>query len=155
MDLLLSLKLSLKELSIDLGESENIEKIVELFHQQKDVQKLVLYRFSPLTGFPFEIVFNHLRHLEMPEIMESMSFLQYMPNLTTLALCNPCECEPPFGPTNVIYNTCLTRMSVPLQTKIKTLKIEYDISTEDVKKLIILLPSVSEAKLYLDNKGFR
>lgn len=156
MDLLLSLKLSLKELLIDLGQND-MKKVAQLFHQQINVEKLMLCGENPIPGFPLKVNFNHLRHLEMTEVtVDSMEFLDVIPNLTTLELCPPPDAEPPFlDSTNVIAQTNINFAEMPLQTKITTLKIEYKISTSDVEKLIFWLPQVKKAKLFLSNESFR
>lgn len=140
---------------MDLGESDT-DKIAELLQQQMDIKKLFLYRGCQWTESPFQLVFNHLRHLEITDtIVTSMEFIQFMPNLTTLILCDPCICRPPSDQIDIVSDTDMYYTQMPIQVKIRTLKIEYEITTEDVKKLIFWLPNVLKANLYLNNRGFR
>lgn len=51
---------------------------------------MILYRGplgTPMKKFPFDIIFPNLQYLEMTEtVADCMEFLQFMPNLSTLAL---------------------------------------------------------------------
>lgn len=142
-------KLPLQEFSSNLGESDNNEQIVLFLRQQMNVEKLVLYCESQFSGFPFQIAFNHLRHLEMNRIdLNRMDFFQFLPNLATLILW-----QPPESDANKIAQTDIAQVSP--RTKITTLTILYAISTSDVEKLILLLPGILKAKLHLADESFR
>lgn len=158
-DLLISLQLSLRELSIDFGDGVSCKDVARLLHQQRNAEKLTLCGTSDgltMTGFPFEVQFNNLHYLEMEDtISDSMKFLGFMPNLSTLVL-NHVPVEPPINSANNVIARTDTRFIVmPLQTKLTTLQINYEISSDDVKKLVSWFPGVVTAELYLDNEGFR
>lgn len=158
MNRLLSLQLCLKELSIDLGDEVNHQQVAQLLQQQRNVKKLTLFRgllAIPMTQFPFQVQFGHLNHLQMTNtITDSLKFLKFMPNLTTLIFHNPhiFRGRLPYRRIELFARTDTNFAGMP---KLTTLKIEYDITTEDVRKLVDWFPGVVRAKLDLDNEGFR
>lgn len=160
MDHIYSLQLVLKELSIQFNASGvNTQKFARLLHQQMNVKKLTLCGDNGeqdgilMPGFPFEVQFNQLRYLKISDnISDSLGFLSLMPNLSTLKLYYSSTMGPK---TNVITRTDFSFTEMPLQTKLTTLKIDYKISSPDVKKLVFWFPGVVKAELHLDNKSFR
>lgn len=160
MDRFISLQLSLKDLSIDLGTRVNSKKVARLLQQQMNVKKFALFRGAhaiPMAGFPFGVQFKHLRHLEMTDtISDCMGFLKYMPNLSMLELCDRCDDSDAYSNTiNVITRTDINFTQMPLETKLTTLHVGYEISASDVRKLIFWFPGVVKAELHLDDEGFR
>lgn len=162
LDCLLSLELSLKRLKIQLGTRIQNEQFARLLHQQRNVEKLKL-RGGPcaiaIHGFPFGVQFDHLRHLEMADtISDSMEFLKFMPNLFSLKLLFVPNVEQPFDcvpVVNIISKTDINFAQMPLQTKLTKIEIEYETGSLDAKKLVFWFPGVVNAKLHLDNEGFR
>lgn len=127
-----------------------------LLRQQMNVEKLVLDaepHFVPMMIFPSGVTFNHLRFLEISvTISESMGFIQFMPNLSTVKLSGR---DTNLGSNNAITRTDINFAQMPLQTKLKTLMIWCDISAPDVRKLVFWFPDVINAELCLDNESFR
>jgi len=111
---------------------------------------------TPITGFPFELTFPNLRYFEMTEtVADSISCVIAMPALESFNLCEPPEIEPPFLPSDIVSNTDSLSVQNYLPFKLTNLRIEYDISASDVKKLVRCFPYVKRVNLYLDDEGLK
>lgn len=160
MERLISLDLPLKELNIDIGANVNeilIQKLLQRYSKQ--LEKLIIYRGplgDPMKNFPFDVMFPNLLSVELTEtVSDVMDFVQFMPSLRKLSLCEPPEVEPPFLPTDMVQKTPLNFPKISYSSNVTDLRVDYDITTFDVKKLVCWFPVVTRARLYLDNEGMR
>jgi len=161
-DVLLNLHFPLTSLSIDIGAFSTEKVVSPIFSEfHKTLENLTIYR-GPLgrglKEFPFGLTFPRVRKLEITETTVcNLNFLQYFPILESLSICEPPEVEPSFVRTDMIQETADSLLNI--SKNIRFLRIDYQLTEADVKKLVKLFPSdgspMKEIHMYLTNKSFR
>ncbi|ODN05891.1 hypothetical protein Ocin01_00765 [Orchesella cincta] len=157
--LLMDLKLPITNLNMDVGMNTSDLIMASILKTYcNTLRHLTMYRgpFAiPFVKFPFDITFPELITLELAEsITDDFNFVLFTPKLQKLSICESPDSEPPILPTDMITNTePVFKNASPIH--LHQLRLDYDCTLGDVRKLVRWFPEIKSLRMYLDNESFR